>query len=332
MRRGTRPRPTWIRQDQSAAAGAPTTPRPTWNREGQKVGQGLVPCRNAISRRSLGAGLSLLTLLAGCGWACVTAPILEPFAPGARAAVVLFHVAWGTEADMTVRPWGPNGFGPPPLPTRIPIEHPAAVYEAFREGLGGSGSVTLVSDDRLRKLPHLTALVPSLTAPSYSSPAPSLDARSFPFPIEVGDAPIVEKRWGLELPVPMHLAKPTELFTYHLAPVSPRMPTLARELGADGLVEVFLRPVFTVTQAGSSYSATPLRIYAMVTVFGPDGRRRYENVFRSVPLEDEEPGAVEGQASAPGGAVSGDLSHVQRRAEAFARKLGARVASEGFGG
>lgn len=287
------------------------------------------------------ATLALLLALSGCcgPWMCLTAPILDGFPPGSRAAVVLFHVAWGVESyqappSFPQRP-GPQspGFAPPPPVGPAGIDHPAAVYEAFRQGLTEAGRARLISDERVRSLPDLQALLPSLSAPSYSSPAPAPDARAFPFPLEVGDAPLVEQRWGDSTPLPRQIAKPTDLYTYHLAPVSSRMSVLARQLGADGLVELFLRPVVVVNPGGpGGYTVEPLRIFAMVTVFGPDGRRRYENIFRSAAIRVGDPALFALQSTGPSQVGIVDPHFLQQVTVQFAHELGKRVAAEAFSG
>ncbi|MHB8416705.1 MAG: hypothetical protein ACYDCL_01425 [Myxococcales bacterium] len=231
--------------------------------------------------------------LTGC-WLFLTAPVLDSFPPGTRAAVVLFDVA--SEATGYEAPtWGPASRLPPPAwassASSPAAPHPAAVYEAFRRGLGESGHAVLVENGRS--------------------------------PVDANGAPRVQRRWGDPSPRPFALIKPTDFYSFHLAPVSPSMPALARELGVQGLVEVFLRPVVAVYPQGGpglGYQVKPMRVRAEVTVFGADGRRRYENIFRSEPIP----------LAGPAGPL--DPGRLQEGLEEFARKLGSRVAVEAFSG
>ncbi len=266
---------------------------------------------------SRAAPLLLLLPLSGC-WIFLTAPLLDALPRRSRVAVVLFHESWGVETYQAPPSFVnlPTPRGPPPK-TAVAIPHPAAVYASFRRGLAESGAAVLVDDARAQSLPDLVARVPALAAPSPSSPAPRQDARAFPFPIEVGDAVTAQKRWGDPTPRPVRIGLETDVYDYHLARVSPAMPALARELGADGLVEVFLRPVAQVVRSRDGYAVAPMYVWASVTMFGADGRRRYENIFRSDAIPAD-------SSDGPSG--------LERRLEAFARELGERVASEAFGG
>ncbi len=250
-------------------------------------------------------------------------PLLGGLPAGSRAAVVLFQVSW-VLFDEDARARASALFGPFPAAEADappePIEQPAAVYAAFRLGLQ-SGGVGLAADDRVRALPDLAALVPALREPSPSSPAPWADARAFPFPLEVGDEVRVERastdpfRAGAG---PMKLLSPRDFLSDELSPVSPRMGRMAAELGAEGLIEAALVPIRQLVRDGHGHiQGTSTRVFAMVAIFGPDGRRRFENIFVSKPID-------------PHGTSYDDS--VQARAVEFARQLGARVAREAFSG
>ncbi|MHB1843327.1 MAG: hypothetical protein ACYCWW_00650 [Deltaproteobacteria bacterium] len=306
----------------------------------------MTACRSASLAALLALGgccVSPICLNAGSLFAFSGGPRFGSFPPDARSAVVLFHVSWAfldTGHTLCGQPvsWPDESevgfFNTIPTPlfsgTAGPIEHPAALYAAFREGLRASG-VNLVDDSAVRSLPNLVALVPALREPNPSSPAPAPDARSFPFPLEVGDEPRFEQSssgrgsdHGPGRPVPRRVERPRDLLDRELAAVSPRMPKLAVELGADDLIEVLLVPIMQIRRKDDRFNSfengidAPTHIFALVTIFDREGRRRYENVFES-----------ERTSTGDTAAMTYDDA-VQWRAAELARKLGARVALEAF--
>ncbi len=290
-------------------------------------------------RRSTSGLVAALACGAG-GCLCFSpGPIGDAYPRGARLAVVLFHVSppqnrVSPEAEHDALEsagvpfaWllrGEELLGPATHQPAVALDDAARVYAAFRTAFAAAAGPELVPDGAVRAAAGNAAALAWFSDGPGWPPAAGQQA----LPLESGDFLWLAPRDGGGGASWRPAALIASLPLFHLGGLrpahgEPAPAPLARRLDADGFLMAAVVPVFEpggTARTGPDrwVVSTSLRFYAAVTIFGRDGRRRYENFFRSGPVRLPRP---------PGAGPE-----LERRTIDFARKLARRVRAEAIAG